>query len=283
VLAIFLVAGCGDPPAAGGGGASAAGAGGSGGGVTPASGSGGSAATGIGSSGGSAGTASDAAIPGGGTGGSSNGTGDASNTGAADASSVDGSGVEPHDFVCSELIGLWVASQWWGAFEKGVDNARWQFMFQHHGYLELFADPESPFWKNPIASACAAQSTTPDRVIFLPFSLTLMTMEDWHAQLTKLVDTMKQKFVGVRRIELLSTLRSPGNMLCPNDKDPGTIVPGYVDQAIAAVAAESGGLVTVGPKIELPDCSWWAGGTDLTGAGNTGVGQLMAAYYQAHP
>ena len=75
---------------------------------------------------------------------------------------------------------------------------------------------------------------------------------------------MKQKFVGVKRIELLSTLRSPGNRLCPNDNDPGTIVPEYVDQAIAAVAAESGGLVTVGPKIELQDCSWWAGGTDLT-------------------
>jgi hypothetical protein len=286
VLALFLVAGCGEPTAAGGGGASVGGgSGGSGGGAAPDGGSGGSATTGSGS-GGDAGsgvgeTGNDASILG--SGGASNTGGDGSNASAPDGGSADGAGTQPHDFVCNELIGLWVASQWWGAFEKGVDNARWQFMFQHHGYLELFADPQSPFWKNSFASACAAQSTTPDRVIFLPFSLTLMTMEDWHTQLTKVVDTMKRKFVGVKRIELLSTLRSPGNMLCPNDNDPGTIVPGYVDQAIAAVAAESGGLVAVGPKIELPDCSWWAGGTDLTGAGNTGVGQLMAAYYQAHP
>jgi hypothetical protein len=288
VLALFLVAGCGDPTAAGGGGTSSgAGSGGSGGVAAPAGGSGGSAATGSGGGGGTgsggAGTGNDASILGGGAGSTSNGSGGANNDSSPDASSPDASGTAPHDFVCSELVGLWVASQWWGAFEKGVDNARWQFMFQHHGYLELFADPESPFWKNSISSTCGAQSTTPDRVIFLPFSLTLMTLEDWHAQLTKLVDTMKQKFVGVKRIELLSTLRSPGNMLCPNDNDPGTIVPAYVDQAIAAVAAESGGLVTAGPKIELPDCSWWAGGTDLTGQGNTGVGQLMAAYYQAHP
>jgi len=187
-------------------------------------------------------------------------------------------------FVCSELIGLWVASQWWGTFDKTVvDKAHWQFMFQHHGYLELFTDPASTFWKNPIMSPCATQSATPDRVVFLPFSLTLNTLDVWQMQLTKLVDTIKGKFPGVRRIEIMTTLRSPGNMLCANDKDPGTVVPPYVDQAIQAVADQSGGLVTVGPKIEVKDCAWWGGGTDLTGAGNAGVGQLVADYYTAHP
>ncbi len=186
-------------------------------------------------------------------------------------------------FVCSELIGLWVASQWWGTFDKAVDKAHWQFMFQHHGYLELFTDPASPFWKNMIISPCATQSTTPDRVVFLPFSLTLNTLDGWQMQLTKLVETIKGKFPGVRRIEIMTTLRSPGNMLCPNDTDPGTVVPAYVDQAIQAVADQSAGLVTVGPKIAVKDCKWWAGGTDLTGAGNAGVGQLVADYYSAHP
>jgi hypothetical protein len=86
----------------------------------------------------------------------------------------------------------------------------------------------------------------------------------------------------VRRIELMTTLRSPGNMPCANDNDPNTVVPAYVDQAIQMIADASGGLVTVGPKIELASCSWWAGGTDLTGAGNTGAGQLLAAYYQTN-
>jgi hypothetical protein len=209
---------------------------------------------------------------------------DASAIEIADASAVtDEAKPPPRDFVCSELIGLWVASQWWGSFEQGVDSARWQFMFQHHGYLELFADPASPFWKNAIASPCAAQSTTPDRVIFLPFSLTLKTQDEWRVQLSKVVETIKGKFAGIRRIELLTTLRSPDNMLCPNDRDPGTIVAPEVDQAIQAVADASAGLVTVGPRIALSDCAWWAGGTDLTGPGNTGVGQLMSAYYREHP
>jgi hypothetical protein len=186
------------------------------------------------------------------------------------------------DFECTELIGLWVASQWWGSFEKGVDNARWEFMFQHHGYLELFADPQSEFWKNQVSSQCSAQAQTPDRVVFLPFSLTLNTLEQWQSNLTQVVETMKGKFPGVKRIELMTTLRSPANMPCANDTDPNTVVPPYVDEAINNVAAASGGLVTVGPKIELTSCDWWAGGTDLTGAGNTGAGELLAQYYKTH-
>ena len=54
-------------------------------------------------------------------------------------------------------------------------------------------------------------------------------------------------------------------------------------RALQAVADASGGLVTVGPKIEVASCNWWVGGTDLTGAGNTGVGQLYSAYYKDHP
>ncbi|HVY26468.1 MAG TPA: hypothetical protein VHB79_07930 [Polyangiaceae bacterium] len=186
------------------------------------------------------------------------------------------------DFQCTELIGLWVASQWWGSFEKGVEDASWQFMFQHHGYLELFADPESEFWKNQVTSPCSVQSQTPDRVVFLPFSLTLDTLEQWQTNLAQVVETMKGRFPGVKRIELMTTLRSPRNMPCANDTDPNTIVPAYVDEAIANVADASGGLVTVGPKIELKTCDWWAGGTDLTGAGNAGAGELLAQYYQTH-
>jgi hypothetical protein len=155
-------------------------------------------------------------------------------------------------------------------------------MFQHHGYLEMFADPASPYWNNAVSSKCSTSAATPDRIVFLPFSLSLSTLDEWVTNLTKVVATMKEKFPGVQRIELMTTLRSPGNMPCANDNDPNVIVPAYVDQAIQMVADASGGLATVGPKIELPSCSWWAGGTDLTGAGNTGAGQLLSTYYQTH-
>jgi hypothetical protein len=205
--------------------------------------------------------------------------GDAGPAGAAEAAPL-----APGNFACNEFIGLWVASQWWGAFEKDIGDMRWQLMFQHHGYLELFADPASAYWKNPIVNPpCAMHSAAPDRVVFLPFSLTLNTLDQWQTSLRKVVSNIKQVFPSAKRIEIVSTLRSPNNMLCPNDKDPGTIVAPYVDQAIQTVADESPGLVVAGPKIAVTDCAWWGGGTDLTGQGNAGVAQLYAAYYKANP
>jgi hypothetical protein len=215
---------------------------------------------------------------GGTTGAGGAGTGGATGTGGAGG----GTGLTTKDFVCNELIGLATSDQWWPTFQMGVDKTKWEFTFQHHGYLEMFADPTSPYWNNPLTSPCTLASTAPDRVIFVPFSMTLNTLDGWVTNLKKLVDTIKGKFPGVKRIELMTTLRSPGNMLCANDNDPGTIVPAYVDQAIQMVADGSGGLVTVGPKIEVGSCSWWMMTTSLTPAGATGAGQLVSAYYQAH-
>ncbi|HET6284088.1 MAG TPA: hypothetical protein VFH73_24235, partial [Polyangia bacterium] len=179
--------------------------------------------------------------------------------GAADTGSVPGSDAGPRastdagsstgPFACSEMIGLWVMSQWWGSFEKGVNNAAWQYIFVHHGYLETWADPSSAFWTTKVISPCPAGADHPDRVIFLPFSLSLKTLDEWRGNLTKVVDAIKTRFAGVRRIEFISTLRSPQNQSCPNDNDPNVVVPAYVDEAIQNVADRSGGLVTVGPKI----------------------------------
>ncbi len=204
--------------------------------------------------------------------------------GSAIDAAVGGDAGQPelHDFACSEMVGLWVMSQWWGAFEKGVDNARWQYIFVHHGYLETWADPASAYWKTSVISPCAMHPEGPDRIIFLPFSLSLDTLDQWQTNITKVVASIQMNFPSVKRVELISTIRSPGNLPCANDQDPNVVVPAYVDQAIQNVADASGGLVTVGPKIAVANCNWWVGGTDLTGEGNTGVGQLYADYYKTH-
>ncbi|HET6279818.1 MAG TPA: hypothetical protein VFH73_02590 [Polyangia bacterium] len=202
---------------------------------------------------------------------------DASSRAPTDAGSAAG------PFSCSEMIGLWVMSQWWGSFEKGVNNTAWQYTFVHHGYLEAWADPTSAFWTTKVISPCPAGADHPDRLIFLPFSLTLKTLDEWQRNLSKVVDVIKTKFAGVRRIEFITTIRSPQNQLCPNDNDPNIVVPAYVDDAIKNVVDMSDGLVTIGPKIEVADCKWWVGGTDLTGEGNAGVGQRYGEYYKAHP
>lgn len=294
-----LLGACGNS-AAGGGHTGAAGTAGSSGGAAVGSlagtaGDSGAAGMNAGGVGGQAGETSSGAAGAGGSGGAAGAAGGAPGSAGAGGSlaTVDGgaagvigggdAGVVRRDFVCTELIGLWVASQWWPSFDKGVDSARWEFMFQHHGYLELFADPASSFWNNAVTPKCTTSAATPDRIVFLPFSLSLNTMQDWVTNLTKLVETMKGKFPSAKRIELMTTLRSPGNIQCANNTDPDSVVAPYVDAAIQIVADASGGLVTVGPKIEVGSCSWWVGNShDLTSAGNTGAGQLLATYYQTH-
>jgi hypothetical protein len=262
------------------------------------------AGSGAGGSGGSQNDPSGAAGDAPGSGGSSNGGGDVGSgaggvgSGAADAAmpaiDADGGPIGGREtgsdagqpaagpFVCSKMVGLWVMSQWYGTFEKGVDNARWEYIFVHHGYLEMWADPASAYWKTAVISPCATGPEAPDRVIFLPFSLSLNTLDQWQSNIEKVVQAIRTLVPSVKRIELISTIRSPGNMPCPNDTDPNIVVPPYVDQAIQNVADGSGGLVTVGPKIAVENCNWWVGGTDLTGEGNTGVGRLYAEYYKDH-
>ncbi|HXI56265.1 MAG TPA: hypothetical protein VNO55_09410, partial [Polyangia bacterium] len=262
----------GGAPRAGTGGSISASSGGSGGGAAvDAAGIGG----GGGGSDGSTASGAGGAVSGGG-GGATAGTGGSNATDGGNASA-------PGPFTCSEMIGLWVMSQWWGPFEKVVDSAAWQYIFVHHGYLETWADPTSAYWTTKAISPCGSKADSPDRIIFLPFSLTLKTEEEWQSNLVKVVDAIKMRFKDVKRIEFITTLRSPGNQPCANDSDPNVVVPPAVDQAIQAVADASGGLVTVGPKIELANCNWWVGGTDLTAAGNTGVGELYGAYYKNHP
>jgi hypothetical protein len=189
-----------------------------------------------------------------------------------------GDGAAPASFACTELIGLLIASRWWPTFDKDINApAKWQFMFQWMGEVELFADPTNAYWNNAVATPCPGAK--PDRVVFLPHSLTLTTLADFQAALTKLIPTIQGKFPGVKRIELITTVRTPGNMPC---NGVGTVVPAYVDQAIQNVADASSGLVTVGPKAEVQSCAWFAAMDDLTAAGYAGIGKLYADYYNTH-
>ena len=57
-------------------------------------------------------------------------------------------------FICSQVIGLMVTGEWYGAgFESVVDNTRWQIKNAHHAYTNEWANPQSSFWSTPISSA----------------------------------------------------------------------------------------------------------------------------------
>ena len=104
--------------------------------------------------------------------------------------------------------------------------------------------------------------------------------------ITKAIATLEMKYPSAREIDLLTMSRAPGNVMCPNNNDPWTVVGSYVDQAIQAVASASGGFVVVGPQYFVPDCKTSysvANDTDFTTSAATAIAQMIAPYYVAHP
>ena len=253
------------------------------GGSTGPSGSGGST--------GGGGAVGDVAI----VGGSDGSAGDGANGGQT--GSGDG-GPSKGPFTCSMVLGLFTTSQWfitgikpWGSSKSflqqpGIDPKKWEGKMQKASYVEKWADPNDALWNVTTMNPCAANATSPDRVVSVTLSSGAKDQPSWEALLTKLVDTIKMKYPGVKEIDLMTMARAPGNVLCPNNNDPNTVIKPFQDQAIQAVADRSNGLVVVGPKYEVPDCktAWIiANDTDFTPSAADALAIKIAQYYAAHP
>jgi len=176
-------------------------------------------------------------------------------------------------FVCTQIIGVSVTGDWFGAgFEDGIDGSRWQALWRPRAFVELWADPTSELWNLKPQSPCSQRSDNPDRVIFTGVNWEYKTREAWQEKLSDVVKRIQKKYPGVRRIDLLTMLRGPGNRTCGSDM---TVVEPYVDEAVAAVAARSPGLVFVGPKVEAESCDVFTkGGPHYTDAGMAAVARL---------
>lgn len=192
---------------------------------------------------------------------------------------------QPAPFTCNYLLGLHVAGQWWPTFEAMMDGSRWQYVSIPQAYVDSWGNPDSMAWQTAVMSPqspCATRSANPDRVLLIAFSPTLgNALFQFNTALA--IAAIRTKFPGVKRIEFLTTLRSPNNAPCPG-RDVNTSVPSYVDTGLAAVAGgQKGGDVVVGPKIEVANCNWFdATTTDLQGSSPMSVGELYARYYKDH-
>ena len=210
-------------------------------------------------------------------------------------------------FACTEYIGAYLSMEWWGTgFESntGIDNAKWQLKWHHHGHVLEWAKPDSPFWANtgdplndasgaPIQSACASNSATPDRVVFLALSWELLNEDDWVAALNADIATIKLKLPSVKWIDLQTMVRCPNDMQCnPGAKyGPGAdtdatrqdceVYP-YVDSALAKVVAAHADFVGLGPQLSMAMCNPAHNGAHMTADGNKQAAVDMAAYYSKH-
>ena len=119
-------------------------------------------------------------------------------------------------------------------------------------------------------------------MVFGTVSFKYKTQAEWRQGITQAVNTIKAKYPGLKRMDLVTQIRGPNNMLCPTPPTAGeTIaVPAAQDAAMAEVAAAFPGFVFVGPKVSAHACSEFVGGgPHLTAAGNMANVQPLADYF----
>ncbi len=181
-------------------------------------------------------------------------------------------------FVCTQVMGVSVTGDWFGAgFESGNDDERWQALTRKHAFVDLWGNPDDPVWTEPVVSPCVKNSGKPDRIVFTGVNWQFTTTEEWTAALTKAVKTVKAKYPSVKRIELLTMLRGPGNKTCGS---PMTVVAPQVDEAVARVVKAFPRLVQAAPKFEAPSCDVFTkGGPHFTEDGMARVANVYATHY----
>lgn len=172
-----------------------------------------------------------------------------------------------------------------------IDPTHWELIWVAHHYIDSWASPTDAGWTTAFDSGhtCASNSTTPDRVIFIvTYAPPYPSEATYQTDITAIVNNIKAKYATVRRIEIMTLIRSPGNSAtaCSNQANNEQSIPAAEDQAIAAVAADStfAGLVFALPAFYVPSCSdFVADAPQYTATGATDIAQVYGAYYAAHP
>lgn len=191
-------------------------------------------------------------------------------------------------FVCNQVTAMTLTREWFNAgFEQdgGIVADRWQLKAREHGYITEWANPSSDFWNEPPASPCTSGSTNPDHVVLTVLSWNpacCTSQPEWEAKIDAAIANLQAKYSALKRIDLTTVIRGPGNMLCPTPPvaNETIVIPPELDAALAASAAKFPELVFVTPKFEAPSCAAFnGGGPHLTTAGNAAVAKDIAAHF----
>jgi hypothetical protein len=184
-------------------------------------------------------------------------------------------------YACTLIIGINATAEWYYAgFQALVDKTKWEIIQVHSGFVELWANPSDPVWSTPIATPCAKNPNSPDRVIFVALNFNFTTLAQWLPPLTASVKNIQAKYTGLRRIDLMTFVRAPGNMACPQMPAPRSTIVQAEDDAIAMVAQANPNVVRVAPKFEAKSCNEFTNNPPHpTPAGGMAWAQMIAQYY----
>jgi len=218
-------------------------------------------------------------------------TSDASDAGGP---AEDATGGKPDDagdartsvaYACNLIIGINATGEWYKqGYESLVDNASWELIQVHNGFIEKWANPNDEYWATAIYSACTKNPKLPDRIFFVLSNFDYTTLEQWLPPLTAVIKNLQAKYPSVKNIELMTWVRAPGNMPCPQAPAYRSAISAGEDQAIAQAAKDFPNLVTVAPKFEAHSCSEYTDNPPHpTAAGGAAWAKMIAAYYNTQP
>jgi hypothetical protein len=286
VLALAIPLGCSnDTPADGE--AAQAGNGGSAAGMAGGASTAGASASSGGSSAGSAGITSTAGSAGitnmaGGAGLGGGGSG-----GSAGAGGAGGSGPDlptSKDFSCSWVLGITTTGEWYKAgFEDVVDDERWQVTPIEMGHLEKWADAAHEIWQSEIQSPCAEKSAEPDRVVFNATKYEWTTVAEFLPAYGAVVHNIQDKYPSVKRIDLITYGRAPGNVECVGaNRSSYSYIKAAQDDAAAMMPAMFPGFVFVAPKWEHESCSDFGLCPHVSAEANARIAKTIGEYFLEH-
>ena len=185
------------------------------------------------------------------------------------------------DFVCSWVLGITTTGEWYKAgFEDVVDDARWQVTPIEMGHLEKWADPQHVIWQSEIQSPCAENSTLPDRIVFNATKYEWTTVAEFLPAYVAVVNNIKTKYPSVKRIDLITYGRAPGNVECVGANRPSySYIKAAQDETAAMIPAMFPGLVFVAPKWEHESCSDFGLCPHVSDAANATLAKTIGAYF----
>ena len=185
-------------------------------------------------------------------------------------------------YKCNMIIGGKLSTEWYAAgFENIVDDSRWQVIGKSEAYTNVWADPTNAYWSTAPTSPCTDSSDNPDRIIFIAFNWVYTNVIQFQFDLESIVANIQAKYSNVKRIDLMTMIRSPNNQTCGHPTGQDWVQP-FVDEAIAnVVAAPHTVEVTAAPKFYVPNCSAFDPKTTphFTADGNTAMANIIGSYY----
>jgi hypothetical protein len=213
-----------------------------------------------------------------------------SDSGAADSGARDHDGgatgtdaAASASYVCSLILGIATTSEWFGGFEKVVDNARWELKFQDSAHIEKWADPANAVWSLPLTSPCAKNADAPDRVVFMGTNYDYDTVDLFLPKYVAVWNNIQAKYPTVRHLDVMTYTRAPGDQECVNAMRPNdSYIKPAQDEAIAMFAAMYRGVVVPAPRWEVQSCSDFTLCPHLTGAANAVISKTIGTYFLTH-